>query len=93
MNVAYKIKETRPYWKARGGAVLISTLLSLLITAILAALLAADYFARVASLHIAPHPLPRETAWSSSNLLGWTTAASACWRCSFAMIYYWAPVW
>ena len=35
MNVAYKIKETRPYWRARGAAFLISTLLSLLITAIL----------------------------------------------------------
>ena len=29
MNVVYKVKETRPYWKVRGGAVLISTVLSL----------------------------------------------------------------
>ena len=89
MNVVYKIKETRPYWRARGGAFLISTLLSLLITAILAALLAGDYFARLAGLHIVHHPLA-EIAAVLARILGWTVATGLL-ALLFALIYYWAP--
>jgi membrane protein len=89
MNAVYKVKETRPYWKVRGAAVLISTLLSLLITANLAALLAADFFATLASAHIA-NRLVAIVAVVFIRALGWTVA-TALLALLFALIYYWAP--
>jgi membrane protein len=89
MNAVYKIKETRPYWKVRGAAVLISTLLSLLITAILSSLLAADYFARMVSLHIA-HRILAVVAVVSIRSVGWIVAVGLL-ALLFAVIYYWAP--
>ena len=89
MNTVYKVKETRPYWKARCAAVLISTVLSLLITAILGALLAADFFARLISLHIARHALSDPVA-IAIRIFGWTVATGLL-ALLFALIYYWAP--
>jgi membrane protein len=89
MNAVYKVKETRPYWKVRGAAVLISTLLSLLITAILSSLLAADFFARLASLHIY-HRVLAVAAVVSIRALGWIVATGLL-ALLFAIIYYWAP--
>jgi len=89
MNAVYKVKETRPYWKVRGAAVLISTLLSLLITAILAALLGADFFARDASLHIA-HPVVAKGVVVLIRIVGWMVATGLL-ALLFALIYYWAP--
>src|SRR6185437_14532073 len=57
MNAAYKIKESRPYWKARVAAFFIGTLLSLLLTALLAILLATDFFGRVIWLHFWHHTI------------------------------------
>jgi membrane protein len=89
MNAVYKVKETRPYWKVRGAAVLIGTMLSLLITAILGALLAADFLARLASLHIYHHILA-DPAIVLIRIAGWITAAALL-ALLFALIYYWAP--
>jgi membrane protein len=89
MNTVYKVKETRPYWKVRGAAVLISMLLSLLISAILGALLAADFFARLAILHIAHRALADPLA-IAIRILGWA-AATGLLALLFALIYYWAP--
>lgn len=89
MNAVYKVRESRPYWKARSAAVLISTLLSLLITSILASLLAADYFARLASLHIAHHAIGDPVA-VVIRIVGWIVA-TALLALLFALIYYWAP--
>jgi len=89
MNAVYKIKESRAYWKVRGGAVLISTLLSLMITAILAALLAADFFARLASLRIYHHALAL-VAVVAIRAIGWIVATGLL-ALLFAVIYYWAP--
>ena len=89
MNAVYKIKETRPYWRVRGSAVLISTLLSLLITAILASLLAADFFARLARLCLARR-LVADAAVVLIHIAGWT-AATGLLTLLFALIYYWAP--
>jgi membrane protein len=85
----YKVKETRPYWKARLAAVWITTLLSLLTTSILASLLAADYFARLASLHI-HHPLLATIAVIAIRILGWILATGLL-ALLFSLIYYWAP--
>jgi membrane protein len=89
MNAVYKIKESRPYWKVRGSAVLISTLLSLLITAILAALLAADFFARLVRVNLA-HPLIADAAVIVIRVGGWVIALGLL-SLLFALIYYWAP--
>jgi membrane protein len=89
MNAVYKVKETRAYWKVRGGAVLISTLLSLMITAILSALLAADFFARLAGVHIYHRALAL-AAVIAIRALGWI-AATGLLALLFAVIYYWAP--
>jgi membrane protein len=89
MNAVYGIKESRPYWKVRGAAVLISTLLSLLITAILGTLLVADYFARLVTLHIA-HAVLHDPLALAIRILGWVVATGML-ALLFAVIYYWAP--
>jgi membrane protein len=89
MNAVYKVKETRPYWKVRGGAVLISTLLSLMITAILSALLATDFFARLASVHIYHRALAL-AAVIAIHTIGWIVAIGLL-ALLFAVIYYWGP--
>jgi len=89
MTAIYKLKPTRPYWKVRGTAVLISTLLSLLITAILGTLLAADFFARDVSRHIAHHAIS-DPIVVVIRIAGWVIAAALL-ALLFAVIYYWAP--
>lgn len=88
MNLVYKVKETRPYWKVRGSAVLISTALSMLISAILGCLLGADFFARLAAAHVW-HRAALATA-IVVRLAGWTIAAGLL-AFLFAIIYYFAP--
>src|ERR1700712_1536607 len=52
-NMVYKVKETRPYWKAKGQAILVTVLLSVVITLTLAVLLLADYLVkRVRTFHV-----------------------------------------
>ena len=43
LNTVYKVKETRPYWKARGSAMLVTVLLSLMITIALGSLALGTY--------------------------------------------------
>jgi membrane protein len=89
MNAVYKVKETRPYWKVRGSAVLIGTVLSSLITAILGVLLGADFLAHLASLHI-DHRILADPAILLVRIAGWIAAAGLL-ALLFALIYYWAP--
>ena len=89
MNAVYRVKETRAYWKVRGAAVLISTLLSLLLTAILASLLAADLLAHAASLHILHHAIS-DPIVVVIRIVGWIVAVALL-ALLFAIIYYWAP--
>ncbi|MDP9039045.1 MAG: YihY/virulence factor BrkB family protein [Acidobacteriota bacterium] len=89
MNAVYKVKETRPYWKVKGLAVLISTVLSLLVTAILASLLAGDFVGRIVAKRMENHALA-SAAVVGSRAVGWTLA-TALLALLFAMIYYWGP--
>lgn len=89
MNAAYKIKESRPYWKARGAALLIGTLLSLMLTAMLGILLATDFFARLVWLRIWHHAIA-DPLVIVVRIAGWT-AAAALLSLIFAVIYCWAP--
>lgn len=52
LNTVYKVKETRPYWKARGASILVTLLLALIVTAILASLLAGTLLSHLVRSHI-----------------------------------------
>jgi len=52
MNTVYKVRESRPYWKARGAAILVTLLLVVIVTLNLAVLLGGDLLARMAAHHV-----------------------------------------
>jgi membrane protein len=89
LNTVYKVQETRPYWKARGQAMLVTVLLSVLITCNLAALLLSTLGADFVYQHIAHRAL----AWiaiGAIHTVGFTVAAGLL-ILQFAVIYYFAP--
>ncbi len=53
LNTVYKVKETRPYWKARGSAMLVTVLLSLMITLALGSLALGTYLSHLVRKHVA----------------------------------------
>ncbi len=89
LNVVYRVKESRPYWRARLSAIGITFILSAVITVMLASLLAADFLARLIRLHIY-HRLLADLAAISLRTLGWI-AATAFLSMLFALIYYFGP--
>ncbi|MGA8938911.1 MAG: YihY/virulence factor BrkB family protein [Acidobacteriaceae bacterium] len=89
MNTVYKVRESRPYWKARGAAILVTMLLSVLVTANLAVLLGGDLVARLVYLSIWHHRLAVGTALAI-HVVQWVVA-SACLMLQFSTIYYFAP--
>jgi membrane protein len=89
LNLVYRVKESRPYWKARLTAIGITFVLSVVITLMLASLLAADFFARLAQRHIYHH-LMALLAAGSLRTLGWI-AATGFLSLLFAIIYYFGP--
>jgi membrane protein len=89
LNTVYKVKETRPYWRARGSAILVTLLLALINTFTLATLLGADYLARLARLHIYHHFL-RMAAIITLRGFAWVITLAFI-TLFFAVIYYFAP--
>ena len=89
MNTVYKVQESRPYWKARGLAILVTVLLSVLISLNLALLLGGDLLAKLLYLRIWHHALAL-AAVESVNMVQWV-AASALLVLQFSTIYYYAP--
>jgi len=89
LNVVYRVKETRPYWKARLSAIAVTFVLSIVITLMLASLLTADLLARLARLHIHHHFLAASAA-ISLRTVGWLVATGFL-SLLFALIYYFAP--
>lgn len=89
LNTVYKVKETRPYWKARGSAILVTLLLSLLITFTLACLLGGDFLARLLKLHLQNH-YAQVAAVTAARTVSWIIAAGLL-VFLFALIYYFAP--
>jgi membrane protein len=89
LNVVYRVKETRPYWRARLSAIGVTFLLSIVISLMLASLLTADFFARLAHLRIREHLLRALTA-GSARTIGWVVA-TAFLSLLFALIYYFGP--
>jgi membrane protein len=96
MNTVYKVTESRPYWKARGLAILVTLLLSLLVTLNLAVLLGGDLLARLVFLEISGHTLTLGhhalaiAAVIALHLIQWTLASSLL-LLQFNVIYYFAP--
>jgi membrane protein len=89
LNLVYRVKETRPYWKARLSAIGITFVLSVVITLMLASLLAADFFARLVHRHMY-HQLMAVLAAGSLRTLGWLVATGFL-SLLFAIIYYFGP--
>src|ERR1700751_1842290 len=89
LNLVYRVKETRPYWRARLSAIGITFVLSVVITLMLASMLAGDFFARLAHRHIYHHLLALLSA-GTVRPLGWL-AATGFLSLLFAIIYYFGP--
>jgi membrane protein len=89
MNTVYKVRETRPYWKARGGAILVTSLLSVMVTANLAVLLGGDLLAKLMYVKIWHHSLAVSAAMSI-HVVQWVTA-SLLLLLQFSTVYYFAP--
>jgi membrane protein len=89
MNTVYKVRETRPYWKARGGAILVTLLLSIMVTLNLLVLLGGDLLAKLVYLHIWHHALAM-AAVISLHTVQWIIA-SAMLLLQLSTIYYFAP--
>jgi membrane protein len=89
LNVVYRVKETRPYWRARLSAIGITFLLATVVSLMLGSMLAADFLARLAHLRIPEH-LFATLAAACARTLGWL-AATAFLSLLFALIYYFGP--
>jgi membrane protein len=89
MNTVYKLRESRPYWKARGAAILVTLLLSVMVTANLAVLLGGDLLARLMYVWIWHHRLAAGTAFLI-HALQWTVASGLL-LLQFSTIYYFGP--
>ncbi len=89
LNIVYKVKETRPYWKVRGAAILITILLSVNVTLILAALLGGDFLVVLAHHHIVSQEIAMPVV-IVARVAGWTIATFLL-ALLFSIIYYWGP--
>jgi membrane protein len=89
MNLVYKVRETRPFWKARGQAILITIFLSLISTLTLTTLFASDLLADLARTYIWHQPL------RTASVIGIHTLSAAVvfalLMLVFSTIYYYAP--
>ena len=89
LNIVYKVKETRPYWKVKGAAILVTTLLSVLVVMTLSVVFSGGLIAGWLRHHIAQHQLALLSA-VLTNTVAWIIAASLS-VLIFAVIYYFAP--
>ena len=89
LNIVYKVKESRPYWKVRGAAMLVTLLLAMVISIALSSLFAGDLAARYFSAHLGDHLIALTVA-ISIRLVAWTVT-TALLMLIFAIIYYYAP--
>jgi len=86
LNHAYSVRETRPWWKVRGIALLLTIVLAFLVITALVLVLAGDYFANwvAAALHAGPIVV---TVW---RVLQWIAALFFI-MLAFSLIYYYGP--
>jgi membrane protein len=89
LNTVYKVKETRPYWKARGSAMLVTVLLALITTGTLASLLAGTVLSHLVREHLW-HPRLGLTCGIVLHLF-FDAIGLGLNLLLFATIYYFAP--
>lgn len=89
MNTAYKVKESRPYWKARGSAILVTLLLAVIVTVNLAILLGGDAVARYVYARVWHHELASGTVLVVHGVQ-WVLVCALL-LLQFSTIYYFAP--
>ena len=89
LNLVYKVRETRPYWKSRGLAVLVTILLAAIATVNLAVLFAGNLIVVHAYQHIWHRPL-RISLAVGIRVITWIIA-TALLVLIFSTIYYYAP--
>jgi membrane protein len=89
MNAVYRVRETRPYWKARGSAILVTLILSLLVTLNLAVLLGGDFCAKYLYAYFRHHALGIMTAFLVHAIA--FMVACALLLLQLSLIYYYAP--
>ena len=88
-NIVYKVKETRPYWKAKLQAIGVTVLLILVITAALFTMLAADYLVRRTRDFTRNHAVAM-TEVTLIHIVAWICVLALL-MMLFALIYYFAP--
>ena len=88
-NIVYKVKETRPYWKAKLQAIGVTILLSFVILSTLGVLLMADYGVKRVRLQSWNHYVVLSEV-VLVKALAWI-AVTALLMLLFAIIYYFAP--
>ena len=88
MNIVYKVKETRPYWKVKGISLLITPLLCVMVTAVFTALLLGDFLGLLASHHV--FHIAAQATIVVAKVVGWFVAWFLL-MLMFAVIYYFAP--
>ena len=89
MNTVYKVRESRPYWKARGSAILVTLLLAVTVTLNLAVLLGGDLLSKLAKAHLWHRSLGTGAAMAL-HTVAWITACALL-LLQFSTIYYFAP--
>jgi membrane protein len=88
-NTVYKVRETRPYWLAKGQAILVTVLLSLVISVTLCVLLGADYMVKLVHIRWTHHFLI-VTVVVLVEAFAWIVVLAML-MLVFALIYYYAP--
>jgi membrane protein len=89
LNTVYKVRETRPYWKARGQAMLVTVPLSIIVTLTLFFLFAGTWLANEIRLHVAnPHA---GLVYGIVIHLFFDLLTLGMLTLLFAVIYYFAP--
>jgi membrane protein len=89
LNVVYKIRESRSYFKARLYAIGLTVVLTVIVSFCLGSMLGGDFVAAMAR-HRIPDQAIALVAVISVRFVGWALA-TALLALSFAVIYYWAP--
>jgi membrane protein len=89
LNLVYKVRETRPYWKSRGSAVLVTILLAAIATLSFGVMFAGGLAGARVYHHIWHRPLRISTMIGIHVVIG--LIVFALWMLIFSTIYYYAP--
>lgn len=88
-NIVYKVKETRPYWKSKLQAILVTILLSVVITLTLGVLLGADFLTTHLGYVNHNKTMIAGEIWLI-HIASWILVFALL-MLLFALIYYYAP--